>query len=89
MAIDRFEENIDFVVQDSNVEPDDVFSSWFSLNICKNLYILDKKYVELFETLICFANSQSFKIKDIIKYNIKKLEDRKKRGVIKGNGDNR
>lgn len=89
MAIDRFDGNIDFVLDDSNVKPDDIFASWFSLNVCKNLYILDKKYVELFTTLICFANSQSFKIKDIIKYNIKKLEDRQKRGVIKGNGDNR
>lgn len=89
MAIDVFDFKSDFSIQDGKLEDFDLFESWQALNTCKNIYLSEKKYNELFMAVILFANALGLRIEDVIEYNIKKLQDRKKRGVIKGNGDNR
>lgn len=87
-AIDCFGKiDTDFEIKDIDVESVKPIIAWRGLIGCKYLYIPEKKYIDMLWVLICFVNSQGIKIKEVIDYNIKKLKDRQKRGVIKGHGD--
>lgn len=66
-----------------------LYEIWETLMNNKRYYLGQKHYISLIRCIIAFANQCGFSIDEVINYNIQKLQDRKNRGVIKGDGDNR
>ena len=50
---------------------------------------LGKELADVVWYIAVMANSLGLSLEDIMQQNVRKLADRKKRGVIKGKGDNR
>ncbi|MCM1497252.1 MAG: hypothetical protein NC124_02180 [Clostridium sp.] len=90
MAINTFNGEVEFDLKDvAQPDDEDIFTCWKQLMEAKRICLENKNYVTLVENLLAFGNRLGFYSKEVIGYNITKLQDRKRRGVIKGTGDNR
>ena len=66
------------------------FNVWFAKDYISLIeFNKQENYIDLFNDIYSFIQTQNFDFSEIIKMNIDKLRDRHKRGKIKGSGDNR
>ena len=77
-------------------EAGEVLEKWKKIVAYNDGEITDEKLTELKKEIgdvvwyvAVFADSLGLKLEDVMAYNLEKLADRKKRGVQKGEGDNR
>jgi NTP pyrophosphatase (non-canonical NTP hydrolase) len=77
-------------------EAGEVIEKWKKIVAYKEGRITDEDLEELAKEVgdvlwycAVFADSLGIKLEDIVQNNLQKLQDRKKRSVIKGKGDNR
>ena len=92
MGYHYFCKPVDWEIVDSDlpeVSEKFLYEIWETLINNKRYYLNHKSYILLIRALIAFSNQCGLTIDEVIEYNIAKLQDRKKRGVIKGCGDAR